>query len=107
MISDPTPPGGKASLDDIITLLATTAGPAFMGALILSLDQQVSRVRKTNRKTNHVDYSLHITKENEEVKRPGKKTVYKQTFLYKKIPIVMVEFSNNWTIHKLKLPKSE
>lgn len=102
MISDPNPTGGKASLDDIITLLATKAGARFMVVLLAALDQQISRVERTNKVTGFIDYERFLTKKNFERKKKSK-IVYEQTFLYKEIPIVMVEFSNNWTIHKLKL----
>lgn len=105
MITESNQPGGKkASTEDIITYLATKAGPQYASVLMLAIDQQISRLLRTNKRPTHIDYEMHVTNVCRTFKKKNRQ-IYEQTFLYKQVPIVSVEFSTSWTIHKLDLKK--
>ena len=103
MIKETLPDGGgkEATTDDIVDYLATKAGTTYAYAVLKALGEQLLIV--AGRQISDDEFEMDVTRTTEKVKVPGKKAYYQQILLYKAIPLVRVEFADDWKIHKLKV----
>jgi len=105
MIKETLPDGSginrSPSTDDIVDYLATKAGTEYAYAVLKALGEQL--LLMVGRQISDAEFELDITRTTEKLKRPGKAATYVQTLLYKTIPVIRVEFADEWTIHKLKV----
>ena len=103
MIQENLPDGGgkEATTDDIVDYLATKAGTTYAYAVLKAIGEQLLIV--AGRQITDDEFEMDVTRTTRKVKNPGKKAYYEQILLYKTIPLVRVEFADDWKIHKLKV----